>query len=202
MNQSPDTSEQKPKPTLEEQLELAAFEKFHKGVREMFGKGIHAINAEQFKHAVEKVRQDMVEAGEHSIDAIGKAAKTLQKDFVSSANSMRPHLDEWGQETSKAFDSMRAKGGALWSEISQESEKNLTAWRDRSGAMLAEMAKSVGDWSQSFGKRMDEMLIYRTGEATHGGTFACTDCGTEMTLKRSGHLPPCPKCHKTEFHRA
>lgn len=201
MNQSSDMNEQDPKPTQEQQEELAAFEKFQQKVREMFDMGTHAIDADQFKQALEKVRKDMVEVGEHSIDAIGKAAKTLQKDFVSSANAMRPHLDEWGNETSKAFDAFREKGGALWQEISQQSEKNLTAWRDRSGAMLADMAKGVGEWSQSFGNRLDDMLVYHTGETTHGGTFACTNCNTEMTLKRSGHLPPCPKCHKTEFRR-
>lgn len=201
MNKSPDMNQQDSKSTPEQQEELAAFEKFQQRLREMYEKGTHAMDAEQFKQSLEKVRKDMVDVGEHSVEAISKAMKTLQKDFVSSADAMRPHLEEWGSETGKAFDTFREKGGALWQEVSQESEKNLTAWRDRSGAMLSEMAKGVGEWSQSFGNRLDDMLIYHTGETTHGGTFVCTDCQTKMTLKRSGHLPPCPKCHKTDFRR-
>jgi len=36
---------------------------------------------------------------------------------------------------------------------------------------------------------------------TYGGAFRCVSCDTHMRLKKPGHLPPCPKCHKTAFFR-
>ncbi|MEY8416685.1 hypothetical protein AAK964_10320 [Tissierella praeacuta] len=40
----------------------------------------------------------------------------------------------------------------------------------------------------------------RTGEKPGTGTYTCTNCGTTVTLDDSTDtLPPCPKCHNTEF---
>jgi len=43
--------------------------------------------------------------------------------------------------------------------------------------------------------------IYKTGEICSAGTLSCNACGQTMQLKKSSHIPPCPKCHKTEFTR-
>lgn len=41
-----------------------------------------------------------------------------------------------------------------------------------------------------------------TGEVVGPGTLFCQGCGQAVTLKASGHVPPCPKCHGTLFARA
>ena len=41
-----------------------------------------------------------------------------------------------------------------------------------------------------------------TGEVVGPGTLFCQGCGQTATLKASGHVPPCPKCHGTVFSRA
>jgi len=33
------------------------------------------------------------------------------------------------------------------------------------------------------------------------GTFECLNCGERVHLHKAGHIPPCPKCHHTEFKR-
>ena len=38
-------------------------------------------------------------------------------------------------------------------------------------------------------------------ELTFGGRSEGKACGSQMQLKKPGHLPPCPKCHKTAFKR-
>ena len=48
-------------------------------------------------------------------------------------------------------------------------------------------------------KRMD--VIYRTGEIISPGVIDCIGCSQAMQFKKSAHIPPCPKCHKTEFVR-
>ncbi len=44
-------------------------------------------------------------------------------------------------------------------------------------------------------------VIYKTGEITAPGILDCTACSQSMQFNKSTHIPPCPKCHKTEFTR-
>ena len=41
-----------------------------------------------------------------------------------------------------------------------------------------------------------------TGEVVGPGTLFCQACGEAITLKRSGHVPPCPRCRASVFARA
>jgi predicted Zn-ribbon and HTH transcriptional regulator len=43
--------------------------------------------------------------------------------------------------------------------------------------------------------------VWHTGEVTSVGTISCNKCGTELHYHKAGRIPPCPKCHNTEFIR-
>ena len=43
---------------------------------------------------------------------------------------------------------------------------------------------------------------WHTGEITGPGTLVCTECGEVLHFKKTGHIPPCPKCHKTIYKRS
>jgi len=43
--------------------------------------------------------------------------------------------------------------------------------------------------------------IYKTGEVTGPGALACDECDEVLHFHKAGRIPPCPKCHKTSFHR-
>jgi len=42
---------------------------------------------------------------------------------------------------------------------------------------------------------------YHTGEITGAGTLTCVECGEVLHFKKSGHIPPCPKCNHTVYTR-
>lgn len=42
---------------------------------------------------------------------------------------------------------------------------------------------------------------YHTGEVTGVGTLICDECAEKLHFHNVSHIPPCPKCHKTAFHR-
>ena len=46
-----------------------------------------------------------------------------------------------------------------------------------------------------------ESAEYHTGELTGLGTLACDQCGERLHFHKPGHIPPCPKCNSTHFHR-
>ena len=61
---------------------------------------------------------------------------------------------------------------------------------------------SMGDMFQNWAAKSEEALAFNTGEVSGPGKLTCTDCGTELNLERSSRIPPCPKCHKTDFRKS
>lgn len=42
---------------------------------------------------------------------------------------------------------------------------------------------------------------YHSGELIGLGTMVCDQCGQTLHFHKPGHIPPCPKCNGTHFHR-
>lgn len=50
-------------------------------------------------------------------------------------------------------------------------------------------------------KLQAERAEYHTGELTGLGTLVCDQCNDKLHFHKPGHIPPCPKCSSTHFHR-
>jgi hypothetical protein len=46
-----------------------------------------------------------------------------------------------------------------------------------------------------------EIAEYHSGELIGLGTLVCDQCGEKLHFHKPGHIPPCPKCTSTHFHR-
>lgn len=182
--------------------ELAVYEKLRQRLSKALGTLNDRITATSVGQALEKATTDLKEMGEHSREMIGRTADTLKKDIVSSVNLIKPQVKADIKETKGDFTRLHNKGGALWRELSNEAEYLKKLSRDKSGAFLLAVTRGLSDWSTNLSDRLDTSLTYKTGEISHGGYFTCSNCGAEIHLKKPGHLPPCPKCSKTEFRRA
>jgi len=182
--------------------ELAAYEKLRQRVSKIFGELHDKINGESISQAINKATTEMKEVGGHSMEAITKASAALKKDIASTTEHIKPKVDGVTEGARNQFDHWLDKGGALWNEITREAEHVYEFSRDKGIAFLANIAKGLGDWSQSMGEKLDTSLKYKTGEITHGGEFVCTNCESRIHLRQPGRIPPCPKCTKTEFRRS
>jgi len=194
------TTEKKSDQTTDE--ELAAYEKMRQRVSKTFGEIHDKINGETISKAIDKATTELKEAGEHSMEAIGRASTALKKDIASTTEHFKPKVDEVTEEAKEQFDNWLVKGGALWHDIAQEAEHVYELSRDKGGAFLVNVTKGLSEWSQTVGEKLDISLKYKTGEISHGGEFICTNCNGKIHLKHPGRIPPCPKCTKTEFQRS
>ena len=72
--------------------------------------------------------------------------------------------------------------------------------------LASHLFDSMGDVFQSWAARSEEALAFNTGEISGPGKLTCTECGAEfgsaLNLERSSRIPPCPKCHKTNFRKS
>ncbi|MBC8316367.1 MAG: hypothetical protein H8E41_00565 [Desulfobulbaceae bacterium] len=190
----------KENPEVEE--ELAAYEKLRQRVSKKLVELNEKINTQSINHAMEKAMADLKEVGGHSKDIIYRAGETLKKDIASSVSQIKPKVDEGIGETRQHFNRLHNKGGALWREISNEAEHLKEFSLDKGGAFLLNVSRGLSEWTKSLSDKLDSSLSYKTGEVTHGGEFTCTNCGSEIHLKKPGRIPPCPKCTKTDFRRS
>jgi hypothetical protein len=192
--------ENKEKQAVEE--ELAAYEKLRQRLSKSLGELNEKINSESVSRALEKAMADLKEVSEHSKEVISRVGKTLQKDIASTVSQFKPKVDRDLEGARKDFTRLQNKGGALWREISLEAEHLKELSLDKGGAFLLNVIRGLNEWTRGLSDKLDSLLAYKTGEITHGGEFTCASCGAEIHLKKPGHLPPCPKCTKTDFRRS
>jgi isocitrate dehydrogenase len=125
--------------------------------------------------ALDKARQQLTSAGAFSEEQGEKLKKFLERDFSHIAMDIRDGAKE-------RLDPSRLGAGAL---------SSISSLLRGAGSLLSDAAK-----------RADRNLVCRSGEVTSAGTLICSACGYEIHKKKTGRVPPCPKCHATEFKKS
>ena len=133
--------------------------------------------SQAFDHAIEKARESLVKAKELSQEESERLKAFLKRDLEQTANDIRS-IESFTVEHLKPS-SVKTGFYNLVSYLSSHS---------------AELFESMADWA-------DKEVIVHTGEITGPTTLSCESCKAELHFKESGKVPPCPKCHKTEFRR-
>ncbi|NIA01390.1 MAG: hypothetical protein GWP13_01260 [Planctomycetia bacterium] len=161
------------------------------------------------------------------LDALGEA---YEKMFERAAERFHEAGEKSGPLLHKLIDEAKDKAVEL-KELSEEDAEKLSTYlkRDLSDAAsyLSETGHELSDWlgfettlveSAIFDlllKAADpttlallkikedaqQASIYHTGEITGPGTLICDQCGEKLHFRKAGKIPPCPKCHATNYHR-
>lgn len=124
-------------------------------------------------------KEKAVELGELTREEADRIATYLKRDMEDAAH----YLAETGEEL------------APWLKFDIEQiEKRLFE-------MMLTVADKTKLELERFEERMRSGPIYHTGEITGAGVLKCTACGEELHFNAPGHIPPCPRCHATEYQR-
>lgn len=124
------------------------------------------------------VRRDIVALNKFDDDEIVKLEHYVKRDLIDAAW----YLDKTGKELQDwlGFDVALIKR-EFWERFSAAADQTTTAlYQLKLQAANAE---------------------YHTGELTGLGTLVCDQCGETLHFHKPGHIPPCPKCNSTHFHR-
>ncbi len=161
------------------------------------------------------------------LDAMGAAYETMYERVAESLKNVKEHT---GPVLHKFIEEARDKAVTL-DELTEEDAEKLTVWlkRDLDDAIdhLAETDDELKDWlgfeTTVIESAFLHMLLdtadqttlellrmkenaklpsdYHTGEITGPGSLICDECGEKLHFHKAGHIPPCPKCHGTLYHR-
>ncbi len=128
--------------------------------------------------AVDASADQLEKAGDFSKEEGERAGRFLKRDLAAT----RVDFARARASVNKVLDSSRVSGGFI--------------------GLASHLFGSMGDVFQGWAAKSEEALAFNTGEVSGPGKLTCTDCGTELNLERSSRIPPCPKCHKTDFRKS
>ena len=161
------------------------------------------------------------------LDSLGAIYETM---YEHVAENLHKAKDKTGPLIHQLIDEAKDKAKEI-EEVTEEDAEKLGAWlkRDLDDVIsyLSETEYAVKDWlgfeTSLIKNAMIRMMLetadkttvellrmkenahkpydYRTGEIAGFGTLICDECGEKLHFHKAGKIPPCPKCHKTSFHR-
>lgn len=164
-------------PKFEEKL-IAAYDRMMTRVHEFLDTA-ETKALPTLKQRIELARLRAVELREMTSEEADKVATYVERDLHDAA--------EYLQRSGKEF--------STWLQFDLQQIENR----------MFELFAKVADRTRF---ELDKLAIqarsakqYHTGEITGIGTLYCADCSTQMHFKKTGRIPPCPKCHHTVFQR-
>ncbi len=166
----------------------------------------NSSNNEKLVHAY---NQMMIRVSEALSEAAQKAEPLLAQT-IDAAEDKAVELGELSREEAKKIAEylrrdLQDAGEFLTSPEAEEFADWLRFDIQQIESRLFEMLLSVADRARldmlDFEEQLAEACEYRTGEITGPGTLVCEACGEVLHFHKAGHIPPCPKCHATEFMR-
>lgn len=131
------------------------------------------------KRSIEQARERAVELGELTREEAERVASYVERDMKDAAGFL----------------------GETQQQLSDWLKFDLRLIENRLLEMFADVADRTRLELDALAERARQASFYHTGEVTGPGTLACRGCGKVMHFHRAGHIPPCPKCHGTEFQR-
>jgi len=131
-----------------------------------------------FDEAMKKAGDEFTSAGKFTREQADKVSAYVRRDL----KLLGEQAEKARESLKKAVDPQRVAAGA----------------QSAFSRILAATAETLSEWAEKSEKQVE----HKTGEVTSAGTLTCKACGNSIHLSGTGHVPPCPKCHKTLFRKS
>ncbi len=172
-----------------------------------------AEKAEPIVHAAAEKLEPMVDAAtdkaEPIVDAAADKAEAIMNAALKSAREKASELGELSREEAEkvsdyikrdledAADYLNREGGELkdWLKF------DLDVVEQRVGQIFSESVDRTREAIARFELEANKRGEWHSGEVTGIGTLECKACGEKLHFHKTGHIPPCPKCHGSRFRR-
>ena len=160
--------------SYKEKQEVSQYEKLANRTRELL-ETTREKTPKAVEEALEKAKEEMIAAGEFSKEQGKRVQAFLRRDLEAT----RDYVAHMGQTLKEALEPQRVASGIQ--------------------STLAHILDALGDTLKDFASKTEERLTYRTGELSSPGTLTCNSCSNRIHMTSTGRVPPCAKCHSTEF---
>jgi len=129
-------------------------------------------------HMIDEIGEDIVALNKFGDDEVVKLRRYVKRDIIDAA----AYRDRTGKELKDwlGFDVALIKR-EFWKQFSEAADQTTIELNQ-----LKQQAENAG---------------YHSGELVGLGTLVCDQCGEKLHFHKPGHIPSCPKCNSTHFHR-
>jgi hypothetical protein len=161
------------------------------------------------------------------LDALGAAYETMYEHVVADIHKVK---DQGGPKLHDLIDEAKDKAVKI-EHVAEDDAEKISTWLKRDLEevihyiveteyaakewlgfetalikseiirLLLETADKTTVQLQRMKDNARKPSTYHTGEITGPGTLICDECGEKLHFHNAGHIPPCPKCQKTRYHR-
>ncbi|OOZ37401.1 zinc ribbon-containing protein [Solemya velesiana gill symbiont] len=153
--------------------------------------------------------ESMLERVDEMLEAAEKTTLPVLKKSLDTAREKAVELDELAREEAEKIAGCLERDMKDAAHFLSETGEDFRNWfrfdmqliEGRMMEMFAKVADRTKLELDRFAEQAKEASRYHTGEITGPGTLVCTQCGKELHFHKAGHIPPCPKCHATEYRR-
>jgi len=135
--------------------------------------------------------------------------KPLVEDALKHASEKLEELGEYTREETEKLSDYLLKDLHEAATYAAHGEKELADW------LRMDLAYIKQATLETFSHMVDQTKLeldriayeaehageWHTGQITAPGILVCDTCGEELHFKEAGHIPPCPKCKATTYHR-
>lgn len=155
--------------------------------------------AEKYDKLASKFNELYLEGKERGHEAMTVALEKAREQLTE--------LEEFGKEQGEELKQYLARDLdqtiSAAQHLGEEAKERLHPSRLGAGALssLATVLELTSNALHSLSDKTKETLTYRTGEMTSAGTLTCQACEQKVHLKKTGRVPPCPKCSGTLFNK-
>ena len=156
---------------------------------------------EAFDHMVDQVNQSIHKAEESlspTIDEMVHNAQKMARDVYALTQEESEHLAKTLKKDLRNANKAMNKEGK---EMRDWLAFDLALAEDRFLDLISKAADKTWLDFHAFENETHMANSYRTGEVCNAGTLSCNKCGNEIHFTKTSHIPPCAKCHGTDFYR-
>jgi hypothetical protein len=163
--------------SYKEEQEVSQYEKLATRTKELF-ETAREKTPKALEEAFERAREEMIAAGDFSREQARKIQTFVQRDLKSAGL----HFSQLGKTVKETLEPQRVASGIQ--------------------STVAHILDALGDALKDLASKAEEHLTYRTGELSSPGTLKCNSRGKRIYMATIGRVPPCAKCHGTDFRKS
>jgi hypothetical protein len=162
-------------------------------------------SSERLIHAYDR----MLQRAEHNMDTAAARSEAALSHALDTARVKAVELGELTrEEADKVHEFVTRDLYAVGRHLATE-ERDIADWlRLRLLVIEKELLNRFSGLAQAaklelkhLEKARQRFGEWHSGEVTTIGTLRCRHCGELVHFERTGHIPPCPKCHTSVFER-
>jgi len=152
------------------------------------------VGADEYDELADKFHEEFEAGAEKTAEFAQKAMEAAREQLTSAGK----FTDEQGHKLKEFLENDFSR---VVQEMKVGAREKLNPSRLGAGALssMSKLLHKTGVALSGFADKADGALACKSGEITSAGKLKCNACGYEMNFKKTGRIPPCPKCHKTEF---